>query len=279
MDFEGANVIITGGSSGIGRATAKLLAASGANVFVIARDQAKLDRVLGEIEAERIRPEQRFAAFPADVSRFEEVQTAIAAIVEANGTPHGLINSAGMSYPGYFEEIPLGTFRQLMDVNYFGTLHAIRAVLPSLQRNGRGFIVNISSGAGIVSFFGYSAYSASKFAVRGLSDALRDELKPQGISVSVVFPPDTDTPQFHFEQDLLPSETKAISGTVKPMSPEQVASDILRGVRKGKYMIMPGVKSQLMLRFFSIFGSLANWAKDHVVARDATGKLLVKLLS
>jgi len=279
MNFRGANVIITGGSSGIGKATAKLLAKYGAHVFIIARNQKKLDQALQEIQAERVSPDQGFGAFSADVRSYQEIEAAIVAIVEASGLPDGLINSAGITYPGYFEEIPLETFRDLMDVNYFGTLYAIRAVLPFLKERGGGFIVNISSGAGIVSYFGYTAYGASKFAVRGLSDALRDELKPQGISVSVVFPPDTDTPQHRFEQKLLPPKTKAISGTVKLVSPEQVAKEILEGVCKGKYLIMPGFKSEVMLRFFSIFGSLTNWAKDHVVANDRTGRLLLKVLS
>jgi 3-dehydrosphinganine reductase len=166
-----------------------------------------------------------------------------------------------------------------MDVNFFGTVHAIRAVLPHLKNRGGGFITNISSGAGLVSWFGYTAYAATKFAVRGFSDALRDELKPQNISVSVVFPPDTDTPQLAFEQSLLPAETRAISGTVAPMSPEEVARQILAGVRRGRYLIMPGFKSEMMLRFFSTFGALTNWCKDHVITGDRTGKILLKVLS
>jgi 3-dehydrosphinganine reductase len=279
MDFQGANVIITGGSSGIGKAAAELLAADGANVFIIARDEAKMNQAVREIEKKRVSSDQRFAAFTADVKSYEEVERAVAAIVRANGLPDGLINSAGISYPGYFEEIPLDTFRNLMDVNFFGTLYAIRAVLPYLQDQGGGFITNISSGAGVVSWFGYTAYSPTKFAVRGFSDALRDELKPLGISVSVVLPPDTETPQLRFEQDLLPAETRAISGTVAPMSPEEVARHILNGVRRGKYLIMPGFKNEAMLRFFSIFGSLTNWCKDHVIAGDWMGKILLKVLS
>jgi len=279
MDFQGTNVIVTGGSSGIGKATARLLAKRGANVFIIARDQRKLGQALQEIEAERARPDQVFGTFSADVRDYGEIETTVSTIARTQGLPDGLINSAGITYPGYFEEIPLKTFHALMDVNYFGTLHTIRAVLPFLKKRGSGFIVNICSSAGLVSFFGYSGYAASKFAIRGLSDALRDELRPQGISVHIVFPPDTDTPQYHFERELLPPETKAISGTVKPLSPDQVARDILEGVRKGKYLIMPGLKNEMMLRGFSIFGSLANWGKDHVIARDKIGKALLKILS
>lgn len=280
MEFQGANVIITGGSSGIGKALAKLLAERGANVFIIARDQKKLNQAIQEIKAEKASPDQRFRAFSADVRSYEEVAATVAAIVQVGGLPHGLINSAGITYPGYFEEIPLKAFHDLMDVNYFGTVNTIKAVLPFLKERGSGFIVNVSSGAGILSGIGYSAYAASKFAVRGFSDALRDELKPQNISLSVVFPPDTDTPQLRFEKELSPPETKALGGTLsKPLSPERVAEDILKAVKKKKYMTMPAFKNAAMLRFFSIFGSLERWAKDHVIADDKTGKLLLKIFS
>jgi 3-dehydrosphinganine reductase len=279
MDFRGANVIITGGSSGIGKATAKLLARWGASVFIIARDQGKLDQAVQELEAERVSPNQQFEAFTADVTSYEEVEAAVEAVVQTGGLPDGLINSAGITYPGHFEEIPLDVFRSVMDVDFFGTLYAVRAVLPFLKQRQGGFVVNISSGAGLVSWFGYTAYSAAKFAVRGFSDALRDELKPQGISLSVVFPPDTDTPQLRYEQEMLPAETRAINGTVAPMSPEQVARDILDGVQKGRYLIMPGFKSQVMLRFFSTFGSATNWCKDHIIAGDRIGEIILKAFS
>ncbi len=97
--------------------------------------------------------------------------------------------------------------------------------------------------------------------------------------MSVVFPPDTDTPQLRFEQKLLPAETRAISGTVAPMKAEEVAQQILNGVRRGKYLIMPGFKSEMMLRFFSTFGSLTNWCKDHVIAGDWMGRIILKVFS
>jgi 3-dehydrosphinganine reductase len=279
MSFRGANVIVTGGSSGIGKAVATRLVQQGANVFIIARDQARMDQAIRDMEAERTRPDQSIRAFAADVSRYEEVEAAVAAAVQTGGLPDGLINSAGITYPGRFEEIPLHAFRSVMDVDFFGTLYAIRAVLPYLKQKRGGFVVNISSGAGLVSWFGYTAYSAAKFAVRGFSEALRDELRPLGITLSVVFPPDTDTPQLRYEQTMLPAETKAINGTVSPMSPGRVAQSILRGVKSGKYLIMPGAKSQAMLRFFSTFGSLTNWCKDHVIAGDRIGRIVLKVLS
>ncbi len=272
MDFQGANVIITGGSSGIGKATAKLLAKSGANVFIIARDRKKLDRALGEIEAEGVSPDQRFGAFSADVRSYEEVEKAVAAIVEASGPPDILINSAGITHPGYFEKLPLSVFRDIMETNYFGTLHAVKAVLPHMMAKGGGHIVNVSSVAGFIGVFGYTAYGASKFAVRGFSEALRSELKPHNIGVSVLLPPDTETPQLWEENKIKPYETKVLSGNVKPMSPERVAQELLEGIRRGKFLIIPGLESKLIYRLQGLSSSLLHWYMDRLVAKARAQK-------
>jgi len=267
MNFRGANAIVTGGSSGIGKAAAKLLARRGANVFIIARDQQKLEGAVQEIEAERVSPAQRFGCFSADVRSYEEVAVAVAATVEAGGPPDLLINSAGITHPGYFEEIPLSVFRDMMDTNYFGALHAIKAVLPHMMARKSGWIVTISSVAGLIGVFGYTAYGASKFAVRGFSAALRAELKPHNIGVSVLLPPDTETPQLWEENKIKPYETKAISGNVKPMSPERVARELLRGIRRGKHLIIPGLESKLISRLQGLSSSLVDWYMDRLIAK------------
>ncbi len=289
MDFREKNVIITGGSSGIGKATAKLLSGEGANVFIIARDQKKLEQVLQEIKAKGINPDQRFGAFSADVGNYQEIEAAVAAIEQDGGPPDILINSAGIARPGYFEELPLATFRDQMDTNYFGTLHTVKAVLPYMMTQGSGHIANISSMGGAIGVFGYTAYGASKFAVCGLSEALRTELKPHNIGVSLVLPPDTETPQLREEKKLQPLELKMVNGTVKPeklgqpsefigywiiklltssgepMTPEQVATILLRGMRRGRYLIVPDflMKVGYYLRGFII--PLMNWAQDQLV--------------
>ena len=102
-------------------------------------------------------------------------------------------------------------FRQLMDVNYFGTVNVVRAVVPSMIERRRGSIVGVSSAAGLVGVFGYSAYTPTKFAVRGFLETLRAELAPYGIHVGCSFPPDTDTPQLADEEQYKPKETKAIA--------------------------------------------------------------------
>ena len=133
---------------------------------------------------------------PADVTDEAAVTAAIAELVAAQGPCELLVTAAGASHPGYFEQLEVEHFRAQMDLNYFGTLFPIRAVLGSMLERGRGTIVGISSAAGLVGVFGFGAYAPSKYAVRGLMDTLRAEVEARGVFVACAFPPDTLTPGF-----------------------------------------------------------------------------------
>ena len=124
----------------------------------------------------------------ADVTDLAQVQSAQQHIQREAGVPDLLINCAGGAHPGYVQELPLEVFHEMMDLNYFGTVHMVKAWLPAMLERGSGHIVNVSSVAGFLGAFGYSAYGPSKYAVRGFSDVLRLEVKPLGLRVSVVFP-------------------------------------------------------------------------------------------
>ncbi len=251
-NFQGQIVLITGGSSGIGRATARLLAEQGAAVWLMARREEALEETLAELRP--LCASQECGILPADVSDPLQVAEAVEKLTTLAGCPDMVINSAGITRPGYSYEHSLDVYRRIMEVNYFGTLHVIQAVLPCMLERGSGHIVNISSLAGVIGVFGYAAYGASKYAVMGLSEVLRAELKPKGIRVSVVLPPDTDTPQLTWETPLKPPETKAISGNAKVLSPEQVAHDILRGVRRGRFLILPGFDSKAVYWLSRLLG-------------------------
>jgi 3-dehydrosphinganine reductase len=246
MDFRGKHVIITGGSSGIGRAVARLLAQRGAHVSIIARRQQNLDETLSGLEALCQDSGQCLQCYSADVTDWEQVQGAMAQVTANDHAPDILINAAGFVHPGYFEQLPVDIFHQNMDVNYFGTLHSIKAVLPMMMERRRGHIVNFSSIAGFLGTFGYTAYGASKFAVRGLSDALRVEMKPYGISISVVFPPNTDTPQLHYENRFKPEEAHRIEGVVKLYKADQVAEVVVRGIVRRRAYILPGLDTKVI---------------------------------
>ena len=265
-DFSGKLVLVTGGSSGIGLATACLLASRGANVHILARHEEKLVEGLQQIKSFAIRDDQTFGILEADVSSEILVNSAIKKLIENVGLPDLVVNSAGVAHPGYVQGIEMKIFHWMMDVNYFGTVHVVKALLPGMMERKSGYIVNISSMAGYLGVFGYTAYSASKYAVRGFSDALRAELKPHGIGVSLVFPPDTDTPQLEYEEKYKPAETKALASSGGKMDPQSVARSILRGVERGRYLIMPGLENKVIYRLSSILSGAVYPIMDWLIS-------------
>lgn len=270
--FEGINAFITGGSSGIGKATAKALAGAGANICIVARSPEKIEAALEEIRGVASVPScQSLIGRPADVSDYEQVREVVRGLLEQGWMPDYLFNFAGIAHPGYFQELSIDIFRRTMEVNYFGTLHTAKVIAPLMMARRQGHIINTSSVAGLVGVFGYSAYGASKFAVKGFSDVLRSEMHPYGVRVSVLFPPDTDTPQLAYEDPLKPAETRALSGNVKVMSPDEVARQLLAGVKRGRYLIIPGLESKLVYMAAGLLGAKMHWFLDAMV-RNAQAK-------
>lgn len=271
--YSHQHAIITGGSSGIGKAVAKLLAQQGANLTLIARDRTKLEHAKQEIEAVKVNSSQIVSFVTADVANRESVTRAIKQAIADLGTPRILITSAGMVHPGYFSEIPLDIFEKTMAVNYFGSLYSVKAVLPSMVEQGQGQIILVSSGAGLIGIYGYTSYCPSKFALRGLAESLRGELKPQGISVAVVYPPDTDTPQLAAENKIKPAETKQITATAKTWSATAVAQEIMRGIEKKQLAIAPGLELKILNRWHSLLSPLLNWYFDRIVSQTKRSEL------
>jgi 3-dehydrosphinganine reductase len=265
--FRNKVALVVGGSSGIGLATARLLAAQGAHVWLVARDSAKLDAALAQLESARVDAGSKFGIVSADVTDATQAAAAVSHIAECAGTPDLLINSAGAAYPGYFQSLDIDTFHRMMDLNYFGTIHVTKAVIPGMLQRGSGHIVNICSEAAFMGVYGYTAYGDAKYAVRGFSDALRAEMKPLGIGVSIVFPPNTDTPGFVTENLVKPPETRALEDTAKLMQPAEVASVILRGLARRQYIIIPGFEGKLFYWLSGLVGSGLYPIMDLMVAQ------------
>lgn len=259
--------LITGGSSGIGFALAKALVAQGSDVCLLARSQDTLDDAKQALTESLVREDQQVHLISSDVTDYGSLSRVLNQWVQVYGCPDLVINSAGITYPGTFKELDIDVFRHLMDVNYFGTLYVSKILIPGMIGRGSGTIVNISSQAGFISIFGYSGYSASKFAVRALSEAMRAELKQHGIRVAIVFPPDTQTPQLEFEEPLKPIETRAISSQSGVLTAEQVADSTLTGLKKGNFIILPGLEGKLFYRLVNLFGNLQYPILDWMAKR------------
>jgi uncharacterized protein len=188
--FAGRRAIVTGASSGIGFDVAATLASQGAIVAVLARRKRLLARL-----AEQIAKRGGTAiTVVCDVTSPMQVTDSVQRVEAALGGIDILVNSAGILVPGRFQKSSLASFRQMMDVNFFGALHMIKAVLPTMQRAKSGNIVNIASIAGRRGSATLSGYSASKFALIGLTEALRAELFGSGVVASLVVPGSVDTP-------------------------------------------------------------------------------------
>jgi 3-dehydrosphinganine reductase len=234
---------------------------------MLARREAPLEEALTEVQGAAVNSEQRFGIIPADVSIQEQVEKAIAWVSAENGVPDLVVNSAGITRPGYIQELDVPIFRDMMEVNYFGTVYVVKCILPDMIRRGSGTIVNISSMAGLVGVFGYTAYGASKYAVRGFTDALRAEVKGLGIHVSIVYPPDTDTPQLEYDNLHKPPETKFLSSLNSVQTADRVATSILDGIRKKRYIILPGLDNKITYWLISLAGTMTYPVMDWLVAR------------
>lgn len=257
--FANRKVVITGASSGIGLALAKQVAREGGHVVLIARRAAPLEEAKAQVQAEGGKGQVETVAL--DISREGDVNEAMARVLAA-GPVDVLVNNAGVVMPGRFVELPMAEFHSMMDINYFGTVHMCKALVPAMIERKSGRICNVSSLAGVIGIYGYTPYAASKFAICGFSQALRAELWPHGIAVSVCMPPDTDTPQLAFENQYKPKETKAIAGTVKALSAEQVAGAIARGVENGSFEIFADFGSRAATRAHGIVPGIVRWFCD-----------------
>jgi 3-dehydrosphinganine reductase len=259
------HALITGGSSGIGKVLASKLAGQGYDVSLIARRPHLLADAAEEVGRHRQSASQRVACYPADVSDQSQAETAVKRAIAELGPPDMVIVSAGISEPGYFAELATDVFERAMAVNYFGALYVVRAALETMCARKQGEIVLVSSGAALMGIFGYGSYGPSKFAVRGLAETLRAELRSDNITVSIAYPPDTETPMLEAERKTMPPETRLICSLAKTWSAEAVAGSILSGVRRKRFAITPGVTLTLMHRFPGIVIPLLRWYADHLV--------------
>lgn len=213
-DPSGLTFIITGGARGIGEATVARLARQGARIAIGDRDVELAQQVAA-------RYDDRVMAAALDVTKPESWRSFLEATA-ALGPVDVLVNNAGIMPLGSILEEPDSVTQTIMDVNLFGVIHGTKAVAPGMVERGRGHIINVASAVGRLALPGGATYSASKFAVVGFSEAVRAELEPQGVDVSMVLPTVVKTE--------LSVGVEATRG-VKPVTADQVAEVIETAVR------------------------------------------------
>jgi 3-dehydrosphinganine reductase len=261
----GKVAVVTGGSSGIGKAIACELAERGMHVWLLAQRKDILESAQKEVERHRKDENQVIGIVSVNVSDLNQVRKTMSFVTEKCGPPDLLVNSAGVTHPGYVETLDIEIFKWMMEVNYFGTVYMIKEVLPAMIKRGSGYILNVCSGSGVASTFGYTAYGASKFAVHGFSEALRMEMKSHGIGVSIVFPSDTDTPQLAYENRFKPPETRAVNSLAGLNKPEDVAKCTIRSIEQGQYFILTNFESKFWYVVVRLFPGLLRYILDTIV--------------
>ena len=221
--------IVTGASSGIGAQLARDLAARGMRVALLARRADRLGAVATEIRSAG----GEAAVEVCDVAERASVERAVGTVVERWGRVDLLVNNAGYGRHVLFKDHDVADIERMMRTNYLGAVYATKAVLPAMRGRGRGWVVNVSSVAGKLGQPDEAAYSASKFAVAGLSEALSYELAPLGIHVMTVYPALIRTEMFTPEvMGRMP--TGATRSFVEPVV---LSRDVLHALARGRHEV------------------------------------------
>lgn len=236
-----ATLFITGGMSGLGRALAAAYLQRGANVAIF--DLNVKEEVLQGLENCRQKDSQKVVAYPVSVTDFSALSQAVQQAVDAIGAPGLAINSAGTQRAAPFDELSAEAFEMVVQVNLFGSRNFAAAVLPHMRAGAR--LALVASMAGFAANYSYATYCASKFAVIGLGRVLRLELKPKGIDVSLICPPEVDTPMVVEEAKTMHPVSRKLKDIGGTLSVEEAIAGILAGLDAGRTVIIPGFKAKL----------------------------------
>jgi len=255
-ELQDKRALVTGASGGIGRAIALELARAGADVVLLARRGDRLQEVAAEIR----RLGRRVEVVVGDVTRPFDRRRALDAARDQLGGLDILVNNAGISAHGRFAEADPGRLRPIMETNFIAPAELIREALPLLRVGHEPIVVNIGSVLGQRACPHKSEYCASKFALRGFSEALRAEFAPLGVDVLVVTTGPTDT---EFFEHLLEQHGELPWRDASPVSPERVARATVRAIRRGRHEIVPGWRGWLLVAANRFFPRLV----DRIMAR------------
>ncbi|EFO92398.1 hypothetical protein CRE_11123 [Caenorhabditis remanei] len=247
--FFRRHALVTGGSKGIGFQLAVGLIERGCNVTIVARNVKDLQKasdelqVLADQRGQRQKVQWKSIDMTAD---YNVIKTAFDDCAKELGPIDILINNAGHSVQAPFSELPVTDFEKQMKVNYLSAVYATRAVVDDMKARKTGHISFVSSAAGQFAIFGYSAYSPTKFALRGFADTLHMELLPYKVNVGVLYPPNTDTEGFKEELLTMPEETKLMSDAAGLFTPKFVAEAHLKDIADGNYTTTIGLDGWML---------------------------------
>jgi short-subunit dehydrogenase len=251
-ELSGRRILITGASSGIGRCLAEQLAAAGARVILASRSTDKLNDLAGTLTARGADA----LAIPTDITREEDRQRVLNTALQRFGGLDVLVNNAGVASWAHFADCTEDILRQIMEVNFFAPAELIRLAIPTLVQGQQPAIVNVSSMCGKRGMPAWSEYSASKFALCGLTEALRAEMARFDIDVLLIVPGLTRS---DLHRTLLKNEGRMQINFDEGMPPEQVAAGIVKALRKNRAETVLGREAKWILRLNRFFPRLMNW--------------------
>lgn len=249
-------VVITGASSGIGRAAAVEFARHGASVVLSARSEEPLEEVAKECQ----QIGAKTVAVPADVADAESVKNLARRAVESFGHIDVWVNNAAVTLFARFEEAPLEAYRQVIETNLFGYIYGAREAIPHFKQRGHGVLINVSSVVGTVGQPMTSAYVSSKFAIRGLSECLRQELRGTDVHVCTVMPATVDTPLFQHGANYTGREPQAMPPVYSAQSVAETIVGLATRPRREVFVggagravnlmhrLMPGLTERMVAR-------------------------------
>jgi NAD(P)-dependent dehydrogenase (short-subunit alcohol dehydrogenase family) len=259
----GMVVVITGASRGIGRATARRFAERGASVVLAARSEDALLEAAAECEALG----GEALAVPTDVAQWGSVEGLERRAVERFGRIDVWVNNAVLAALGRLEEVPPEANRRVVEANLLGYVYGAQAALPRFRKQGSGVLINMSSGFGLVGAPYAGAYTATKFAQRGLAQALRGELRGTGIHVCTIMPGGVDTPAYRLAADY---SGRAAGPTAFLASPKKIARVVVRCAERPRREVVVGNS----VRTLRIAHALAPGIVERAVARTIERGLL-----
>jgi NAD(P)-dependent dehydrogenase (short-subunit alcohol dehydrogenase family) len=251
-DLKGKRVILTGASGGIGRTTAELLVEAGARVVLASRNAPALNHLVNTLA----KANGQVVAIASDITDSDDRKKLVDGTVGTFGGLDLLINNAGVGSWGHFATSTQEIMRMVMEVNFFGPVELTRLAIPHLEKGNGPAVVNVSSMCGRKGMPAWPEYSASKFALIGMSEAWRGEFARFGIDVITIVPGMTDS---GFQNNWLRSEGKASLKFDEGMKPEEVATGIVEAIQNNRTEVVLGREAKRLIRFNRFFPRLTNW--------------------